>query len=243
LNGLFSAFANYKKGNGLWENTLDIGYGILKQEGQSWWKKTDDKLEFTSKYGTKAFNNWYYALLLNFRTQLTSGYNYTTDSTRTKISDLFAPAYLVGAIGLDYKPSANTGLFIAPLTGKITIVNDTALSNLGAFGVDKGDKTRSEFGGYLRFVTKKDIMENITLQTKLDLFTNYLKNPQNIDVNWESLVSMKINKYISAVLTLQLIYDDDVKINKGTNPDGTTKEAGPRVQFKEVLGIGFSYKF
>jgi len=252
-NGLLSLFANYKKNNGIWENYLDIGYGSIKQGKDADWWKTDDKIDFTSKYGQKAFKNWYYAILLNFKTQMTTGYNYPDDST--KISDLLAPGYLLGAIGLDYKPGENFTAFIAPLTSKTTFVNDQTLADAGAFGVEPatydtsnniitaGENIRNEFGGYIRLFYKKNLMENISMQTKLDLFTNYLDNPQNIDVCWEVLISMKINKYISATLSTNLLYDDDTEIAIDKNNDGVTDYVGPRTQFKEVLGVGLTYKF
>lgn len=239
-NGLFNFFANYKKGSFTWDNTIDLGYGILNQGSQN--RKTDDKIDFSTKVGKKAAKNWYYSGLLNFRSQFTPGYNYPNDSV--KISNFFAPAYIVTAIGMDYKPNKTFSAFIAPITGKITLVTDQELADAGAFGVDpaefvNGVKTkdgknfRQEFGGYVRVGFVKDIMTNVNLSTKLDLFSNYLDNPQNIDVNWEVLISMKVNKFISASLATQLIYDDDVKI----------EEKGPKTQFKEILGIGFSYKF
>jgi len=249
-NGLVSLYANNKQKNSSWENYLEIGYGTLKQGKESEWWKTDDKIDLTSKYGQRASKSWYYAGLLNFKTQMTAGYNYPNDST--KISDLLAPGYIIGAIGMDYKPKDELTAFLAPLTGKITLVNDETLANAGAFGVDPavydsitnelitaGKKNRSEFGGYVRLFYKKDIMENVRLQSKLDLFSNYLNKPENIDVNWEVLISMKVNKYISANISTQLIYDDDIDIVI----DEKTGKKGPRVQFKEVLGIGFSYKF
>lgn len=253
VNGLLSLFAHYKKGPNMWENYLDVGYGTIQQGRNAPWWKTDDKIELTSKYGRKAFSDFYYAGLLNFRTQMAPGYNYPDDST--KISDLLAPAYLLLAAGLDYKPSDNFTLFVAPVTGKITIVNDQGLADLGAFGVTPavydaagnlvtaGENVRYEFGGYLRMFYKRDIIENIGFQTRLDLFSNYLHNPQNIDVNWETLISMKVNKFISANLATTLIYDDDINIGEDTDGDDVPDRFGPRVQFKEIFSVGFSYKF
>jgi hypothetical protein len=202
--------------------------------------KTDDKIDFTSKFGLKAADKLYYAALVNFKTQLTNGYNYPNDSV--KISGFMAPGYLLVALGLDYKPNDNLAVFFAPLTLKLTFVSDDVLANAGAFGVDPGDNLKSEFGGYLRTSLKKDLMENVTIQTKLDLFSNYIHNPQNIDVSWETLLSMKVNKFISATLSTHLLYDDDITITDNKD-DGTTKTYKSRVQFKEVLAIGFSVKF
>lgn len=241
-NGIFSVFANYKKGKNAWDNSLDLGYGILKQEGSTYSKKTDDKIDLLSKYGREAFKNFYYAALLNFKTQMDVGYNYPTDSTRLKISNRFAPAYIIGALGIDYKPNAYLSIFAAPITGKLTIVTDQSLADVGAFGVDKGKNTKSEFGGYLRMIYSKndfksEFLKNVSFTTKLDLFSNYMKDPQNVVINWETLIALKINKYISVNLITQLIYDDKIKIADNNN------EVKPRVQFKEILGIGFSYKF
>ena len=150
VNGMLSTFANYKRGKTVWVNSLDLGYGLLKQGGTGY-RKTDDKFDLLSKYGYEAFKNFYYAALLNFKTQMAPGYKYS-DAGRELISDLFAPAYLLAALGLDYKPSDHFSAFIAPLTGKITFVNNKQLSDAGAFGVTPGKKSLSEFGGYLRAI-------------------------------------------------------------------------------------------
>jgi len=241
FGGLLSLFAQNKKAKSLWENYLDVGYGTMKQGKDADWWKTDDRIDFTSKYGLKAADKLYYAALVNFRTQMTNGYNYPDNEN--KISGFFAPAYLLGAIGIDYKPIENFGVFLAPITLKMTFVNDDVLSDAGAFGIDPGDHVRSEFGGYLRAFLNQKLMENITFQTKLDLFSNYFHNPQNIDVNWECLLSMKVNTFISATLSTQLLYDDDIDIAVDNNDDGITDEMKPMVQFKEVLAVGLSMKF
>lgn len=247
VNGLVNIFANYKKDKTAWDNTLNIGYGLLRQGEETGFKKTDDKFDFLSKYGRKVTESLYYAALINFRTQLTEGKNYTTNP-HTKISNRFAPAYLTIAIGMDYKPNSYFSAFVAPVTGKMTFVTDADLSAAGAFGVTPGEKSKSEFGGYIRVIYSKndfsgEFMKNIGFTTKIDLFSNYLDKPQNIDVNWETLLTMKVNKYISMSLNTNLIYDDDINIAKDTDNDGLIDENGPRIQFKEIFGVGFSYKF
>jgi len=240
VGGLVSLFAHNKQEKGLWENYLDLAYGTLKQGKQAWWK-TDDKIDFTSKYGYNLSKTWYLAGLVNFKTQMADGYNYPNDSV--KISAFMAPGYLLGALGFDYIPNDHFTVFIAPLTTKMTFVIDEVLSDAGAFGVDPGKSVFSEFGGYARITAKADLMENIGIQTKLDLFTNYLRNPQNIDVSWEVLLNMKINEFFAATVTTHLLYDDDIDIEIDKNDDGVTDAKGPRIQFKEVLAIGFSLKF
>ncbi len=243
VNGITNLFASYKKDNLTWDNTLNLAYGIqvLGKGDNKSTQKTDDKLDFSSKLGIKATDKLYYAALMNFRTQFTNGYNYPDDST--VISTFMAPGYLIFAAGIDYKPNKNLSVFFAPLTSKTTFVSDQILADAGAYGVEAGEKIRNEFGGYLKAVYTEDIMKNVNLNTKLGLFSNYLNNPQNIDVNWEVLVGMKINKYITANLSTQLLYDDDILVPVDTNNDGTNDGTGKRIQFKEILGVGFSVKF
>ncbi|MEZ7866171.1 MAG: DUF3078 domain-containing protein [Paludibacteraceae bacterium] len=244
LNGLFNFFAVYKDTLNVWENTLDLGYGFLRQSSYDGIMKTDDRIEFNSKYGRKAFKNFYYAGLLNFRTQFSPGYNYPNDVD--KISNFMAPGYLLAALGLNYIPNTYFNAFLSPLTGRLTFVLDEALSQKGAFGVAKGEKRKKELGGYVRLAFaksdfKQGFFQNMSIGTKVDLFSNYLKDPQYVDVNWETLLGMKVNKYITVSLNTQLIYDHDVRIDY--NQSGSIDDDSPRVQFKEILGIGFMYKF
>ena len=250
-----NVFSNYKKGENSWDNSLSLAYGML-QSGHTAVRKNEDKVDFTSKYGRYAFaKRWYYSALLNAKTQFAPGYNFPDDSTI--ISRFAAPAYVLLALGLDYK--TNDGvftLFVSPATLKTTIVNDQQLSNAGAYGVEPatygtdsvmikgGQKFRFELGGYLRAQFKKDIAKNVTLASKLELFSNYLDRPQNIDVNWEVLINMKINKFLTCNVATQMIYDHDIPVPVERTIDGVkVMGTGPRLQFKEVLSLGLSYKF
>ena len=249
VNGLLSAFASYKQGKSSWDNSLDLGYGLLKQGIDDYFTKTDDKIDIMSKYGREAFKNFNYAALLNFKTQMSPGYKYP--DTENKISDFFAPAYLLLGAGLDYKPNQYFSAYLSPLTAKFTFVADPDLSDDGAFGVTSGETVRGEIGGYIRSIyTRADFttefLKNVAFTTKLDLFSNYSDNPQNIDVNWEILVALKVNKYLSVNFNTHLLYDDDILVPVDRNGNGefeSTEAPGPRVQFKEILGVGFSLKF
>jgi len=234
INGLSIINANYKGKMATWDNNLILAYGLMKQ-GEKELRKTDDNLEFSSKFGYKAINNWYYSGLAQFKTQFDKGYKYT-DTSKTILSKFMAPAYLNLSLGMNYTTKV-FNLFVGPLSGKTTFVMDDTLSNAGAFGVEKGEKIRNEFGGTVRVVVNKDIMKNVNLMSKLDLFSNYINNPQNIDIDWQLLITMKINKLLSASINLQTIYDDDTK----TLEDGVMH--GAKTQFKEVFGIGLNYKF
>ncbi len=242
LNGLINMTANYRMKKTAWDNTLTIGYGKMVQKGtELGWVKTDDRIDFQSKYGYQASEKWFYSGLMSFKTQMDKGYNYP--DTDHKISDLLSPAYLLFSLGMDYKPSDRFSMFLSPLTSKNTIVRDDELSAKGAFGVEPGKNFRGELGAYANLAFKQDeILKNVNFMTKLDLFTNYLKNPQNIDVSWEALLVLKVNEYISATVNTLLLYDDDILIKIGEDGSGTPR-LGRRVQFKEVIGVGFTYKF
>ena len=250
---LANIFAKYKKGKITWDNNLDVGYGVIKQGNNKNWWKNDDKIQISSKFGRQIKKNWYATGLADFRTQFTDGFNYPNDFVY--ISKFMAPGYALAAIGLDYKANDKFSVFIAPLTGKFTFVNDDSLARIGAFGVQKEIRDvndpsiitqkylthREEFGAYLKMQYQTKVMENITFQTVLELFSNYMYNPTNVDINWTTLTTFKVNKFISATLTTQLIYDDDIKVLRNAGDQkGTT---GPDVQFKQVLGVGFNYKF
>jgi len=234
FNSFFNLKANYKKDKRTWDNTLDIAYGIVKQNGIEP-RKADDRIELNSKFGQYAFKHWYYSGLMQLKSQMAHGYKYPNDSVR--ISTFMSPAYMSIALGMDFKPHKDFTLFISPLTGKSTFVLDTFLANRGAFGVVPGNKFRGEFGGFLKMMYKTEIMKNLSFQTKLDLFSNYIKNPEAIDVNWETMFALKLGKYITANLNTLLIYDKDILIKDEL---GVEKD---RVQLKQLFGLGFSYKF
>jgi hypothetical protein len=240
-NALVSLFANYKKGKTAWDNNLDLAYGLVRQGKEGDVLKTDDKIDLSSKYGIKAFDHWYYSALFNFKSQFAPGYNYPNDSIA--ISKFLAPGYVLLALGLDYKPKDYFSLFISPLTARWLIVNDKTLSEAAAFGVDTGKTVKQELGAYIKAALNKDMNKYINLKTSIDLFSDYLNEPSHIDVNFQFLLSLKVSKFISASVSLQALYDHDTQIAVYKSDEITIDHYGPRTQFKEVLGIGFAYKF
>ncbi|QMU30167.1 DUF3078 domain-containing protein [Adhaeribacter radiodurans] len=249
--GLVTITVNYKDDRSSWNNTNNFTYGLLKVTKDRL-KKSDDQIDITSKYGRNLSKAWYYAAQVNFRSQFTR----TLDKeTNVLVSRFLAPAFILGSLGLDYKPRENFSVFLSAVTGKVTIVRDRRLADAGAFGVQParrdtagviipgtGDKFRREFGGYLNARFRTPLMQNITFQTQLDLFSNYVRNPQNIDVNWQNTINMKVNKLIDVSIFTHLIYDDDILTEVDSNEDGIIDKKGPRLQFKETLGIGLTYK-
>jgi hypothetical protein len=237
-NSFVNLSLSYSKKKMTWNNDLEIAYGIIRQGEKEYvtWRKTDDKIDLASKVGVNAFSEkWFYSAMLSFKTQMDEGYNYPNDSV--KISDFMAPAYLLFSMGFDFKDADHFSVLISPATGKMTIVNSTILANQGAYGVEEGENTRLEMGGFIKATYKAEIMKNVKLSTKINFFSNYLEQPENVDIEWETLVSLKANKYVSANLKTHLIYDHDIKI------EDENGNAAPRMQFKEILGIGFAYSF
>ena len=234
--GLLDLNANYKKDKIHWDNSLKAGYGLMK-EGDNELIKNEDKLDINTKLGVEMKNeHLLFSTFMNFLTQFADGYKYP--NTADKISGLFAPAYLTIASGLDYQPSEMFSLFFTPVSGKFTFVLDDQLSDIGAFGVDPGKKTRAEMGATIKSEFKTPVAKNVNLSTSLMLFSNYFHQPQNIDVNWDVAINMKINEYLSANLLTNLIYDHDILI-----PLDNEGNVGRRVQFKQLFGVGLNIKF
>ena len=247
-------YANYKKDKWSWDNYSNLEYGLM-QQGSDVTKKSDDLLEVGTKIGHKATEHWYYAAQTSFKSQFSKGYDYDNYVDKdTYISDFLAPAYILAGLGMDYKPSDNLSLYLSPLTMKYTIVNDTLLAYHGAFGVqgaefdDNGllvtnyETGRMEVGAYLKFMYKKEIVKNVDFLTTLDLYSNYLENPQNVDVEWKVEFIMKVNSWLNASVKTHLIYDDDIDIVGGEDADGNLTY-GPKTQFKEAIAVGLIYKF
>jgi hypothetical protein len=250
-------FWKYRKNDLYFESLIDGGFGVISTTSQSM-RKNEDKLELNAKFGKKAKGKFYYAGLMNFRTQFAPGFNFPNDSS--VISDFMAPAFLSLALGFDYKPNDWFSLFLSPATGRSTFVLNQSLSNAGQFGVkpairdssgnliSEGEKIRLEFGAYLRARLQKDLAKNVSIISNLQLFNNYTdpiaEQKRNIDLNWETILLIKANKWLTTSVFTNLIYDHDVQVPikrvvNGVEIDGT----GPRTQFKEVLGVGISFKF
>lgn len=238
-NGLLNLFALYDDGGKwIWDNELTLGYGLNFQD--SIFNKTDDRIELESRIDRYFSKNWSMSGFFNFRTQFAPGFSQpgeTADSV--KISDWLAPAYILNGVGFTYKHKKSFSLFLSPLTGKYTLVNNDLLAEAGAFGVEPGQNFRAELGGLLNAHYKKDLMKNIKLTTRLTLYSNYLEDPTLIDVNASVLIFFKVNEFFTANVSLNSIYDHDVKFD--VDEDGVND--GPRLQFREIIGIGLTYQF
>lgn len=224
---------NYLKGDISWDNKILASYGLTKSKNSEFEKKTDDRFEFNSLIGKKAKGFWYYSAFLNFKTQFTKGYVYGKDvdgkEIRTAYTNFMSPANLTFGPGMLWKKSDNLKFNFAPLTSKVIFVDkDFTLPNDAYFGVEEGKSTKYELGFYASGYAKLGLMENVSMENILNLYSNYLEDPQNMDVDYTMNLVMKINSYLSANLTFQTIYDDN---------------AFEGFQMREVFGVGINYKF
>jgi hypothetical protein len=243
LNGLARFRADYNKDKTKWRNEINAAYGFSNQAEQGW-RKTDDLLSFNSNFGhmvSQDSGRTYISAELEFKTQFTDGYDYPNDSIR--ISRFMSPGYININTGIEYNPYPFLRLLFSPLNAKITIVNDDSLSAQGAFGVDPGSTSRFELGLYGRvLLAKEDIVTNVDLESKLEIFSNYVfETFQHYDVNWQTIALFNVNKVLSASVIFHLIYDDDITFSV---LDENDLEVGrsPKVQLKEVLGLGLTVK-
>lgn len=218
---------NYTKGNLIWDNKLIADYGVNKNDGDDDFKKNNDRLEFNSLAGRQMSNNWYYSFYFNLKTQMDRGFAYDDDGNKVgSTSHFFSPAYIQAGPGLLWKKSDNFNVNISPAAAKLIIVHDEFA---GTFGTDPGETTRFELGAAIRGYLKFDIMKNVSMENILALYSNYLEEAENVDVDYTMNLAMQVNKYISANLTFQAIYDDNTQRNG--------------FQIRETFGLGFNYAF
>lgn len=189
-------------------------------------RKTDDRIDITSKYGYQVSKKWYAAALVNFNSQALEGFDYGT-TTNTKISNFLAPGKLLFSVGMDYRPNENFSVFISPLTTRWIFKKDPDFFTQAKFGVPALQKSYNEIGAYVTAKYNKPLNKWATYTTRLDLFSNYKRKPQNADIYFTNLLAMKFNSWLGTTISLDMIYDDDI-IKK--------------TQLKEILGIGLTVK-
>ncbi len=233
-NIYLNSIANYKKDKWSWDNGLVADFGQTYTSSNKW-QKSVDKLNLNTKAGYALSKHWNAALLLDFLTQFDKGYKSAASRAAGDkyISKFLSPGYVTLSFGADYKPNQNFSLLLSPVTGKLTIVGDDYLSSIGAYGVTPGKHLLAELGASLVANYNTNLTKDISLVSKLTLFTAYNHNFGNVDVNWDLMLNFKVNKYITANFTTNLVYDDDIKSASG----------GPKVQLRQMLGLGAVYTF
>ena len=228
---------NYKKNDFTWDNRIIAAYGLLQTQNSNFEKKTDDQLEINSLFAKKSKGYWYYSFVVNFRTQFSPGYFYSKDVNGAEIrqenTSFMSPGYLLFGPGMYWKENDNFKLNFAPLTSRFTFVDGAYTSVPGYvdgsyFGIDANKSMLYELGFSASAYYKFTIMENVTAENILSLYSNYLDKPQNVDLYYTLNIVMKINKVLSADFNFQTIYDDN---------------AFAGFQIKEVFGLGVNYNF
>ena len=234
-NIYFNGSLNYKKDKLSWTNDLSANYGQNFTQNTGW-RKSIDNLNFASKLGHQINETVYYAALLDFKSQLADGYKYTDDD-KTLVSKFLTPSYLNLSVGIDYKPNSHIAAYYSPVAGKLTMVTDTLLSE--AYGIDAGKYVKPQLGSIFKVNVDYTFFEDkVTLKSVLDLFTAYDDSFGKIDVNWDVLIGYNLTKLLTLTFQSTLKYDDDIKT---VDSEGNIR--GAKVQFKEMVGLGISYKF
>lgn len=251
INSILHYRLRYEKDKSSWENIIEAKYGTLLFNGKKP-KKTDDALNFTSKFGYKASKKWNYSYYLSLNTQFANGYNYPNDSVI--VSTFMAPGYFMAGFGMDYLPSKSISILMSPISFKSTIVNNTRLADLGNFGMNKAitdtagniitpsQKFRNEPGAFLKVYYQQEFKKGLNISSKVEFFLAFNNNPENVDVKWSTFITYKISKVFSATFSLDLIYDDDAVYKEDANGDGIDEIYGPRLQAKQTFGIGIGIK-
>jgi hypothetical protein len=243
----------YTKGNQKWVNELIVRYGLNQQDGVEL-RKTDDLIQLNSTFGYRkdSISNWYHSAKFNFNTQFSNGYAYP--NTEKAISRLFAPAYIFLGVGTENSSKSKHRVFyLSPFTFKTTFVLDQTLANQGAFGVTEaivdsndmiitnGKQIRTELGFLFSSYYKKEIAKNIVWVNKLVLFSDYINKFGNIDIDYDFKLDMTVNQYVKVNIGARIIYDDDVKAKE--QREGKQVTLGPKLQIRQMLGVGLVYTF
>jgi len=241
--------ANYSRDNRSWDNKARFRYGRIRQGRYGVdslkFRSLEDKIELSTKYGYRAFGAYYISFSGNFKSQFGKIYDWEGDTKKEKISDFMSPGYLNFSLGLDYKPDENTTLFLSPIASKTTFVLDEMKSIKSKYGVDTTMNFRNELGARFKAAHKMKIWGDIEMVNELELFSNYLEKPQNIDLDWELKMFFPVNRFIRATIQVNYIYDDDTKVPRYKKEKGieVKDEESPGGQFREMLTIGMRAKF
>jgi hypothetical protein len=199
-------------------------------------RKNDDRFDLLSKYGYALNSKLNFAGMFNFRSQFFDGFTYDNNGVPTFSSTFLSPAYILLSPGLDYKPVDGLSIFVSPITVRWTIVQDDTLSAKGSYGVEPGRHSETEFGAFASINYFKEFNKVVSYKGRLDLFSNYKDNPQNIDVYFTNVLNVKLAKFLTLSYSLDMIYDDDVRL---FGDNGT----GAAMQIKSLLGLGVLLQF
>ena len=233
INTSLRLFAFYKKTKHSWDNTLDINFGYLNTTSLGS-RKNDDRFDLLSKYGLKLNKKFNLATLVNFRSQFLKGYTYP-NNVKTFASAFLSPAYLVFSQGIDFKPNKELSIFVSPVTSRWVFVTDSTLSAKGEYGVKQHTHSINQNGAFATIGYQRAFNKMVSYKSRVDLFSNYQKDPQNVDVFMTNTLSAKVAKIIAFSWNVDMIYDDDARLFGPNN-------SSPGLQFKSIIGVGLQVK-
>jgi Protein of unknown function (DUF3078) len=223
----------YKKQKHSWDNNLDVNFGYINTTSLGS-RKNDDRFDLLSKYGYKINKKLNLSALANFRSQFLKGYSYP-DNNKTFISEFLAPAYLIVSQGVDYKPVKPVSVFVSPVTSRWVFVLDSTLSAKGEYGVRNGTKSINQYGAFATIGYQQTFNKVLSYKARVDLFSNYKKEPQNVDLFMTNVLTARVAKVIAFSWNVDLIYDDDIELFG-------KESASPGLQVKSVVGVGLQFK-
>jgi len=234
INTTLNLYASHKGRNLNWDNSLDLALGMLKTTSLGT-RKNDDRIDLVSKYNYSLNKKTTIGTLVNVRTQFFNGYSYSATEPKVYASGFMSPGYALTSLGLDYKPKKELSLFMSPLTSRWVIVQNDSLAGKAAYGVDTGKNVINQLGAFATLNYQKELVKNLTYKSRLDMFSNYKKNPWNVDIYMTNILAVKIFKMLSFNWSFDVIYDDDTRIF------GDEKDA-PALQLKSIIGAGFQMR-
>lgn len=233
VNTNLRLFGFYKKKKHSWDNTFDVSFGYLNTTSLGS-RKNDDRFDILSKYGLALNKKFNLATLANFRSQFLKGYTYP-NNIKTFASDFLSPAYLIISQGIDFKPNKELTIFVSPVTSRWVFVKDSTLAAKGEYGVKHNTHSINQNGAFATIGYQRAFNKVVSYKSRIDFFSNYQKDPQNVDVFMTNTFSAKVAKIIAFSWNVDMIYDDDVRLF-GENNDS------PALQFKSIIGIGLQVK-
>lgn len=226
----------YQKDKLAWETFFDTEFGYTYLDKSRYaWRKSNDKLNFSSKIGYDIGKNFYVTAMGSFRSQYAKGYDYPNDTTENYISKMLSPSYTDLSVGIDWKPNNIFSVYLSPAAGRITTVTDSVLRK--KYGVDPAKSFKAEFGAMLKGGVNYQY-KDFKVVSALTLFTPYSKNFGNVDMDWDLSVSYQLMKVLNVSLGTTLKYYDAIKFDAG-NGKGVTQH----IQFKTLVGLGIGYTF
>jgi Protein of unknown function (DUF3078) len=263
-NAFVNAYANRTRGKWFFNNSLIASYGLMNSDEFST-IKDDDKIDFFSTVGAsfKKKPKWGLAAAFNFRSQFSNGYDrdYLNQGILRRTSGFFAPAYVtIAPIGFSYHEKS-LDLYLSPVGIRGVIVSNQPYSYdfqggiipagmineknpanqersvAEMYGVDPNKTIQYQVGPYISVLYSKEICKNVSYAGRLDLFSDLTHdNAENVDVFWTNTFFFRVNSWLSAVYSIDLAYDDDIK------KFGYFKDH-PALQSKSILGLGVSAHF